>query len=71
MLTRPPLSRLEPALDAAGRHSFLRRRVLRAKGPADVSLRRRRRVAASLACITGAAGFFALYVLSWVVVLDL
>lgn len=63
--------RLEPTLDAAGRHTYLRRRVQRAPGPADVSLRRHRRVAMSLACITGAAGFFGLYVLSWMLVLDL
>lgn len=71
MLTRRPISCLNPTLDAAGYSTFLRRRVQRAQGGGDVSLRRRRRVAMSLACITGAAGFFALYVLSWVVVLDL
>lgn len=71
MLTRRPPCRLESTRDGAGRGTFLRRRVQRARGPAEVTLRRRRRVAMSLACVTGAAGFFALYVLSWVLVLEL
>lgn len=71
MLTRRPTRCLESTLDAAGRDTFLRRRVQRARGPAEVTLRRRRRVAMSLACVTGAVGFFALYVLSWMLVLEL
>jgi hypothetical protein len=50
---------------------FLRRRLARAHPSEVVALRRRRRVARCLACLAGAAAFFALYVASWVLVLDL
>lgn len=38
---------------------------------ATYQLERRRRLGKCLACLTGAAAFFALYVLSWVAVLDM
>jgi hypothetical protein len=51
--------------------SRLQRRLARANGPALTTLRRRRRIAQGLAAIAGVTGFFTLYVLSWLVVLDM
>ena len=57
--------------EQSGSTSRLQRRLAQANGPALTTLRRRRRIARGLAAMAGVAGFFTLYVLSWVVVLDM
>jgi hypothetical protein len=73
MLSGTRLRTLTPpaafANDSLGWH--LRRRLQRAPGPDRLAtLSRRRRIAKGVACVTAAAGFFSLYVLSWIVVLE-
>jgi hypothetical protein len=60
-----------PRLDAIHRSGYLQRRLDLALPDAVHRLRQRRRVATCLACVAGAIAFFGLYVLSWVLVLDL
>lgn len=50
---------------------YFTRRLRQGARAESVLLRRRRRIATCLACITAAIAFFGLYVLSWVFVLDM
>lgn len=69
---QPGITTPSTAFAQGNRDGYLRRRLQRASGPDQVAiLRRRRRIAKGLACLSAAAGFFGLYVLSWIVVLDL